>query len=149
MGIRDYLKDPAGRRSISQAIRGAFERKRGAAGRILVIDVDPLSRETLVRALERANYRADGAASEAEAVALPDLRAVDLVIRDTRSPEDETDSSAALREHVPQRKILTVTSHEGHATAALSREAATNVLVRPFDSKQLLQAVKRALQQDV
>ena len=136
MGIRDYLNDPTGRRSIRQAIRGAFERKRGTAGRVLVVDPDPLSRETLVRILRRANYNAVGAADDAEAAGLCERHPFDLMIKETRRPDgDKTE----------ELKVLTVMSRDGLGQAARP-DTASNTLVRPFDTPQLLQAIKRELQ---
>jgi DNA-binding NtrC family response regulator len=143
MGIRDYLKNPEGRRSISQAIRGAFERKRGTAGRVLVVDLDPMSREALVRILRRANYHAVGVADDAEAVGLCQRSAFDLMIRETRRTDaDEAEAQAALQQRTPDLKVLTVLSGGGQARTCVT----PNTLVRPFDTRQLLQAIKRALQ---
>ena len=146
MGIRDYLKDPAGRRNISQAIRGAFDRKRGAAGRILVIDRDPLSREAMVRTLRRENYRVVGAADSTEAVDLFNGDSFDLVITDTRLAEgDETRALVALRQRSPNLKVLAVSPRAVHGQTARSCEA-NDTLFKPFDTMELLQAIKRQLQ---
>lgn len=146
MGIRDYLKDPEGRRSISQAIRGAFERKRGTAGHVLIVDSDPLNRETLVRILRRANYHAVGVADEAEAVGQCERHPFDLMIKEVRRPDgDKTEELVALRKRTPNLKVLTVMSRDGLGQA-VRPDAASNTLVRPFDAQQLLQAIKRELQ---
>ena len=138
MGIRDYLKDPAGRRGISRAIRGAFARRRGAApanGRILVIDADPLMRETLVRMLQRASYDAIGVADGDQALGLLDEDPFDLAITDAAVPVSHVpETVSVLRRRSPGLKILTV--------------GATHHLAKPFDTEQLLQAIKRVLQQD-
>jgi len=136
MGIRDYLNDPKGRRSIRQAIRGAFARERGTAGHVLVVDPDPLSRETLVRILRRANYHAVGAADDAEAVGLCEQHPFDLMIKETRRPD---------RDKTEELKVLAVMSRDGLGQAPRP-DAASNTLVRPFGSQQLLQAIERALQ---
>lgn len=146
MGIRDYLNDTKGRRSIRQAIRGAFERKRGTVGRVLVVDLDPLSRETLVRILRRANYHAVGAADDAEAVGLCERHPFDLMIKETHRPDsDKTESLASLLQRTPDLKVLNVMSRDGLGQAARP-DAASNTLVRPFDTQQLLQAIERELQ---
>jgi len=152
MGIRDYLKDPAGRRGISRAIRGAFARRRGAApakGRILVIDADPLMRETLVRMLQRASYDAIGVADGDQALGLLDEDPFDLAITDTAVPVSHgPETVSVLRRRSPGLKILAVsprTDREGDLGAAQS-SAATCHLTKPFDTKQLLQAIKRVLQ---
>ena len=149
MGVRGYLKDPSGRRSISQAIRGAFERKRGVAassGRILVVDDDPLTRETLVRALQRANYEVVGARGGDEAVGNFERYPFDVVVADTTPPEHRgSDTLAALRQLSPELKVVTVTSRVSLDREVRSR-GATNTLVKPFDYQELLHAIKRVLQ---
>jgi DNA-binding response OmpR family regulator len=139
MGIRDYLKDPAGRRGISRAIRGAFARRRGvtaASGRILVIDADPLMREALVRMLQRANYDVVGAADGDQALGLFDEAPFDLAITDTTTPDsDDLETFRALRRRIPELKIVAASS------------AASHHLAKPFDTEQLLQAIKRVLQE--
>ena len=152
MGIRDYLKDPAGRRGISRAIRGAFARRRGAApanGRILVIDADPLMRETLVRMLQRASYDAVGVADGDQALGLLYEDPFDLVITDTAVPEsDGPEAVAVLRRRSPLLKIVAVSpgaDREDYLHAARS-SGASHTLVKPFDTEQLLQAIKRVLQ---
>lgn len=151
MGIRDYLQDPTGRRSISQAIRGAFERKRGVAGssgRILVIDDDPLTRETLVRVLQRANYDVVGTGDGREALWIFERSTFDLVIAGTLPLEHGgSDTLLALRRLSPQLKVVAVASRTDLDQAARSCRA-THTLVKPFDSQQLLRAIKSTLQED-
>mgnify|MGYP001822021363 CR=1 FL=1 len=151
MGIRDYLKDPTGRRDISQAIRGAFDRKRGAAGtsgRILVIDADPLTRETLVRALQRVNYQVVGTGDDDEALGLVGKHPFDLVIAGTSWHEHrESKMWAGLRRLSSRTRVLAVASQTDLDQTARSC-GATHTLVKPFDSEQLLRAIKNALHQD-
>ena len=107
MGIRDYLQGPVGRNSISQAIRGAFEKKRvqaGVTGRILVLDKDPLIREALVRTLQRESYRVAGAADCDEALRLSDRQSFDLLITD--SPTLERDRSETLVKPFDDQQLL-------------------------------------------
>jgi len=154
MGIRDYLKDPKGRSSINRAIRSAFERRRGGvegAQRLLVVGDDPLTRETLVRALQRARYDVVGAKDRNQALDLFDERPFDLVITEFLKPERKgLETVAALRGRSPELKIVAVSEHDPREGSAPSSGArgASHTLVKPFDTQQLLQAVKNLLEDD-
>ena len=74
-----------------------------AKGRILVIDADPLTRETLVRMLQRASYDVVGVSGGRQALRLLDEDPFDLVDHDrihvrSRPPGDVQRSSAPVTE---------------------------------------------------
>jgi DNA-binding response OmpR family regulator len=148
MGIRDYLKNPAGCGGINRAIRSAFERKRGGGRpvlRILVVDDDPLTRETMVRTLQRASYDTLGAEDGNQALEMFDERPFDLVITDIFMPErDGLETINELRLRDPEVKIVAVSEGgegERYRRAARSFGAAMT-LQKPFDTDQLLRAIK-------
>jgi len=138
MGIRDFLNDPAGRRSIKEAIRGAFARRRGAAGgkgRILVIDADPLTREGLVKILESAGYDVAGVPDDDQVRSRLGQADFDLVISDL-----STSGGDGL-------ELVGLASSQGREPSpdADRWSGASHTLVRPFDTEQLLQAIERVL----
>lgn len=147
MGIRDYLTDPDKRRAISGAIRRAFDRRRQggeAVGRIMVVDDDPLTRETLVRSLERAGYQVCAVGNGKLALQAYAREPVDLVITDIFMPEcDGLETIAGLRRRSPEVKIVAVSSRPGHEGYLKAAKAfgAVECLIRPFDSQQLLDIV--------
>ena len=116
--------------------------------RILVVDNDPLTRQTLVRILERASFKVTAAANGNEAVEFYDRDGADLVITDIFMPEcDGLETIAALRRRSAETKIIAVSSQpgpEGYLGAAASF-GATHTLTKPFDTKQLLKAIKKLL----
>jgi response regulator NasT len=117
----------------------------GGAGRILVIDDDPLTRETLIRTLQRANYRVVGTGDGDEAFALVEQDPFDLVIAGTPPLKRRgLEMLSALRRHSPQLKILAVASHTGLDQTA-RKFGATHTLVKPFAKKELLRAIESAL----
>jgi DNA-binding response OmpR family regulator len=151
VGIRDYLTDPAERRSINRAIRRSFDRRRGkdeSVARILVVDNDPLTRQTLVRILERASFKVSAAANGDEAVELYDRDGADLVIADIFVPDcNGLETIAALRRRSAETRIIAVSSRpepEGYLKAVASF-GATHSLTKPFDTRQLLEAIQKLL----
>jgi DNA-binding NtrC family response regulator len=68
------------------------------------------------------------------------------MIKEARRPDgDKTEELVALRKRIPDMKVLTVMSRDDLGQA-VRPDAASNTLVRPFDTQQLLQAIKRELQ---
>jgi len=146
MSIRSYLADPARRNDINNAIRRGFLRRRmggRAVARILVIDDDPLTRETLVRSLDRSGHEVRSATNRQQAFELCMRQVFDLIITNVSEGATEGfETIAALRRWMRDARILAVASEpapEGR-TWALSF-GATRWLVKPFDVNQLLQAV--------
>jgi DNA-binding response OmpR family regulator len=152
VGIRDYLKDPSGRRSIRQAIRAAFDRKRGLtgeAGRVLVLDPDPLTRETVVRALQRANYHVVGIADGAEALVPEDRGRFDLLIVEASAETSRRGHLLkALRMQSPGTPLLLLSLRLGETPSPPGEPEADHVLIRPFDTRQLLRTIDRILRSD-
>jgi len=57
--------------------------------RILIVDDDPAMQRLLSRLLEKAGYQADAVATGAEAAALLDAHAVDLILLDLFLPNED------------------------------------------------------------
>ena len=113
------------------------------------IDADPLTRETLVRMLQRASYDVVGVSGGGQALRLLDDGPFDLAITNaSMSEHDRLVTSNALRHRSPKLRVMTVspgTDRDGRLHEARS-SAASPHLVKPFDTEQLLQAIKRVLQ---
>ena len=112
--------------------------------RILVIDDDPLTRETMVRVLERAGYEAWSAADGKQALELYDRVGFDLVITGIFMPEcDGLETIAALRRRAPQAKIIAISScsDQDRYLRAAKAFGAADSLVKPFESEELLNSV--------
>lgn len=112
--------------------------------RILVIDDDPLTRETVVRVLEREGYEAWSAPDGKQALELYGRIGFELVITGIFMPEcDGLETIAALRRRAPQAKIIAIASSSGQDRYLRAAKAfgAADSLARPFDSQRLLDSV--------
>lgn len=151
MGIRDYVLNPVVIRALNDTIRRALGRRRRkgeTVARILVVDDDPLIREMLATTLRDAGYETAGVASGHEAVERFETTPPDLVITDILMPDgDGMQAIAKLRRRAPGLKVLAISGGSDMESARYLRAAesfgATRTLVRPFDNRQLLDAVRR------
>ena len=115
--------------------------------RILLVDDNHVVREMLVDLVGSLGYRADAAASGAEALALFDRGQYDVVLTDLVMPGmSGWEVLAALRQRDPQVPIiiLTGTPAIGDPRAAQSGVA---VLRKPIDVTALEATIKRMLAQ--
>jgi DNA-binding response OmpR family regulator len=118
--------------------------------RILLIDDDDELRSALRRTLERAGYEVVAAADgEAGMRALADTT-VDLVLTDIFMPNMEgIETIRALRRHHPEVPIIAMSGGTGFRAEdyldVASSFGAIAVLAKPFESRELLAAIAKAL----
>jgi len=119
--------------------------------RILVVDDEQLVRQTLQRALERAGHTVRLARNGNEALDLARGAPFDLFMIDIIMPEKEgIQTIIELRQTNPSARIIAM-SGGGRAgnfdyLEVASRLGATLALRKPFQSKQLIEAVQRCLE---
>ena len=121
---------------------------RSASGtRILVVDDSPDTLELIQRNLASQGYVVHTASSAADALALLDSMAVDLVVTDVRMPGlSGIDLVREVRVRHPGVELIVIT---GYATIGGAVEAlqlgAWDYLAKPFTDEELFQAVRRVL----
>jgi DNA-binding NtrC family response regulator len=115
--------------------------------RVLVVDDDKSIRESSALALEKAGHRVFRAANAAEARAVLDKQAIDVVVSDIYMPgEDgiELLQSLASRRNSPAVILMTARGTIETATIA-ARVGAFDYLAKPFDVATLLARVRAAV----
>lgn len=117
------------------------------AARILVVDDSPDTLELIQRNLASQGYSAHAAPGAADALALLEAMAVDLVVTDVRMPGlSGLDLIREVRLRHPGIELVVIT---GYATIEGAVEAlqlgAWDYLAKPFTDEELFQAVRRAL----
>jgi two-component system, NtrC family, response regulator HydG len=115
--------------------------------RILVVDDSPDTLELIQRNLASQGYVVHTASSAADALALLDALAVDLVVTDVRMPGlSGIDLIREVRARHPGIELIVIT---GYATIEGAVEAlqlgAWDYLAKPFTDEELFQAVRRVL----
>ena len=118
------------------------------AGRVLIVDDEPLLRSMMQRVLEKHGYQVTVAAHGQEALALlGDHAPFDLVLLDMAMPVMA--GPEVFRRARARHPALRVLLASGFASAddvqALIRDGACGLLVKPFSTRHLLQAVAAAL----
>ena len=119
-----------------------------AADHILVVDDDRDIRELVVDYLQKAGYRATGAANGKEMRALLDKQHVDLVVLDLMMPgEDGLTLCRQLRSDRHQDlPVLMLTARSDDMDRILGLEmGADDYLVKPFVARELLARIKAIL----
>jgi two-component system response regulator HydG len=122
-------------------------RPASSAARILVVDDSPDTLELIQRNLASQGYSVQNAPGAADALALIDAKAVDLVVTDVRMPGlSGIDLIREVRLRHPGIELVVIT---GYATIEGAVEAlqlgAWDYLAKPFTDEELFQAVRRAL----
>jgi DNA-binding response OmpR family regulator len=115
-------------------------------GRILIVDDDPDLRSFVVRVLEAEGYRADEAATSAEATAAIDAGRPDLVILDvTLGSEDGFDVLATLRRK-SELPVILLTARGKEIDRVLGLKlGADDYVVKPFSPAELAARVGTVL----
>lgn len=117
--------------------------------RILVVDDEATPRMAITRALNLMGYKADAAASGAQALERLATTPYDLVLLDLRMPGlDGVEVMKRVRENYPNTLIIILTAHATLESAVVAVKAgATDYLLKPCSIREIGEAVARALRQ--
>lgn len=110
--------------------------------KILLVEDEPIIRNSLKRLLERNHYEVQEAGSVAE-VELQQIDHFDLIITDLRLPgAPGTD----LIQHAKKIPVLVMTSYASLKSAVEAmKQGAADYIAKPFDHQEMLNAVKQLL----
>ncbi len=154
MGIRAFLMKPILVNEIADTIRNVLEQYEKeiptAAGRILVVDDETQVRAVIRQMLERAQYEVVEAPDGKVALWLFKENPVDLIITDLIMPEREgLEVIEELRKDYPDTKIIAISGgglgDKRQYLDMAKKFGADSTLAKPFEKKELLDAVKAAL----
>ncbi len=117
--------------------------------RILVVDDEPAIRGVVVSMLRTAGYRCTPATSGQDALSILESGAeFELMLSDMMMPD--LDGGALLersKERFPDMQVVMVTAvHDISAALSAIRHGAYDYLLKPFEREQLLNVVRRALE---
>lgn len=115
---------------------------------ILVIDDEQSIRGLLREVLEKAGYRVLEAADGHEGLALYQQQPVDLVLMDLLMPDtDGLEATLQLTREYVDAKVIAMTGAQGDRNFldVAKLFGARRTIAKPFDIKQLLQAVQEEL----
>lgn len=117
---------------------------------VLVVDDEPLIRETLRQILEHAGHEVTDVGNGKEALSALSGRTFDLVITDILMPEKEgIETIIEIKSQMPNLAIIAISG--GDRAGAMDvlgiarRLGANQVLAKPFRGEQILNAVEAAL----
>ncbi len=118
--------------------------------RILVVDDDPNIRQMLRSMLEREGYEVDVASNGLECMRRFEAAPADLVITDIIMPEQEgIETIRRLRAEYPDCRIIAISGGGRIGPSDYLSMAkligAVSTLSKPFDRKDLLEAIRGAL----
>ncbi len=112
---------------------------------LLVIDDEPLIRDSLKRLLEKNNYQVLSAESVEQASAILSKQACDLILSDLRLPGEP---GIRLLEYFPDIPIIIMTSYASVSSAVEAMKmGARDYISKPFDHTELLIMVERILKE--
>ncbi len=116
--------------------------------RILIADDDQAIRTVLTQALRRAGYDVKSVASAASLWQAMTKEASDLLISDVVMPDQNIfDLIPRIKKHHPHMPIIVISAQNTLSTAiAAAEQGAYDYLPKPFDLKELLSLVTRALE---
>ena len=120
--------------------------------RILIIDDERPVRAVLRQMLEREGYEVDEATDGAVGIKLLHTRPADLVITDLFMPDKEgIETMMEVQKHFPRVKIIAISGGGRMGKIDLLPMAksfgAQRTLAKPFERRELLQAVREVLAQ--
>jgi FixJ family two-component response regulator len=118
------------------------------ASTVFVVDDEATVRKSLGRLLKAAGYRVETFASAREFLQRPQDDAVACLVLDVQMPElNGMDLQRALTGTSRVLPIVFITGHGDIPTSVRAMKAgATDFLSKPFDEKDLLEAIERALE---
>jgi len=112
---------------------------------LLVIDDEPLIRDSLKRLLEKNNYQVLSAESVEQASTILSKQACDLILSDLRLPGEP---GIRLLEYFPDIPIIIMTSYASVSSAVEAMKmGARDYISKPFDHTELLIMVERILKE--
>ena len=119
------------------------------AGEVLVVDDEAVVREVVSRVLRSEGYDVVTVTTAAAALDSPAARTCGLVLCDLMLPDRSgLDVVRALRARRPELPVVLITGYASGASLAQAEEAgAAGFLPKPFDSEELLDAVRRAIRE--
>jgi PAS domain S-box-containing protein len=129
---------------------GGRARSAGRGEVVLVVEDEPDVRRTAERILTKGGYSVIGLTSGSEAVELVerDERPVDLLLTDVIMPEMlGTELAEKVRAIRPGMRVIYMSgySHEVLAPRALGRNGGSAFIEKPFNARELLEAVRELL----
>ena len=116
--------------------------------RVLVVDDDPLVRETVEELLEDHGIRPTLACDGAEALAASEEEEFDVVLSDIRMPgRDGMEILPELREKRPATPVILMTGYASIDSAVEAmRAGAFDYLTKPFKADAMIAALERAFE---
>ena len=116
--------------------------------RILVVDDEAMPRMTITRALNLMGYKADEAASGAEALSKLAARFYDLMLLDLRMPGmDGVEVMRQANQLYPDTLVIILTAHATLESAIVAvRLGAVDYLLKPYSLRDTEAAIARALE---
>ncbi len=119
------------------------------ATRILVVDDDPSSRESLVDVLTEEGYQVSEAADGTEGLAAMEAGDYDLIVTDLRMPGmDGLTLLREIRTRAPQALVVMVTAHASVESAVEAlRQGAHDYMLKPLVYDDVVRKVSRLLDQ--
>lgn len=118
--------------------------------RILIMDDDGVIRGAIREILEAADYEVLEAADGAAGLELQRERGADLLVDLFMPKRDGVELIKALRQEASRAKVVAMSGGGRHGTVELLRAAAalgaTRTLPKPFGSRELLTAIREALE---
>jgi FixJ family two-component response regulator len=117
---------------------------------VLVVDDDPSVRKSFARLIGSAGYEVETFASARDFLARPPTAGPCCVVLDVRMPGmNGIDLQAALAESGRRTSIVFVSGHvDVPASVRAMKNGAVDVLTKPVDEKDLLEAIQRAVDRD-
>jgi two-component system response regulator AtoC len=107
--------------------------------KILLVEDEELSRESLTKLLKTAGYAVKGAASGEKAIQLLDAEKFDIVVADLFLPDSNgIDILKTVKGNSPQTEVILITGHASAETAVKAmKEGAFDYITKPLNFEEL------------